>query len=48
MRFDEIEHIMVRYDRMRLYQRISIFKDGGVSVDSEPADRLNVVGTCRR
>jgi hypothetical protein len=44
---------MVRYDRMRLYLiiiilLISIFKDGGVTVDSEPADLLNVVGTCRR
>ncbi len=44
---------MVRYDRMRLYPiivilLISIFKDGGVTVDSEPPDLLNVVGTCRR
>jgi hypothetical protein len=44
---------MVRYDRKRLYLitiilLISIFKDGGVTVDSEPADLLNVVGPCRR
>jgi hypothetical protein len=38
---------MVRYDSMRLYLRISVFKDGGVSVDSEPPDLLNVVGPCR-
>jgi hypothetical protein len=38
---------MVRCDGMRLYPRISIFKDGGVSVDSEPPDLLNVVGQCR-
>ena len=48
MRFDEIEHIMVRYDRTRLYLRISVFKDGGVSVDSKPPDLLNVVGQYRR
>ncbi len=48
MRFDQIEHIMARYDSMRLNLSISIFKDGGVSVDSEPADRLNVVGPYRR
>jgi hypothetical protein len=48
MRFDEIEHIMVRCDRMRLYQRISVFKDGRVSVDSEPPDLVNVVGPYRR
>jgi hypothetical protein len=48
MRFDQIEHVMVRCDRMRLNLRISVFKDGGVSVDSEPADRLNVVGPYRR
>jgi hypothetical protein len=41
---------MVRYDRMRLYPAfvISIFKDGGVSLDSEPPDLLNGVGTYRR
>jgi hypothetical protein len=39
---------MVRYDGIRLYQIISIFKDGGVSVDSEPPDLLNVVGPCCR
>ena len=48
MRFDQIEHIMVRYDSMRLNLSISVFKDGGVTVDSEPPDRLNVVGQCRR
>jgi hypothetical protein len=44
---DRIEYILVRCDRIRLDLRISVFKDGGVSVDSEPPDLLNVVGPCR-